>query len=188
MPSRRLLTAIAAASFALVGAIPGSVLAADSSSVHGTVTQDGAPVAGIQVQVLVTGDDMVWTATTDATGAWAVNVPVTVGQTLNVSATGPTVQSSPDAKGCVDDVAMTGRAKVTVDALPPAAIAVSLDTKVSSSVCPATATPHVGPTLPPTDAGGAGGSANGWSIALLVVSMAAIAMLAVGPVARRSGR
>lgn len=187
MPSRRLAAALAVAVLALVGLVPVAALAADTPDVSGTVTLDGAPASGVKVSVLVAGSDMAFTAVTDAAGAWAVTTGVAAGATVTVNATGPTVQSAPDAQGCVTFSTRVGKAEVKVDALPLAPIAVALDSTVSSKVCSATATPHPVTTPPATDAPArpAGGGSGGL---LVVLGLAAVAWLAVGPMARRRAR
>jgi len=194
MPTRRILVAIAALACASLAILPTAALAADGPDVSGTVTFDGAPFAGASVQVLVEGSDMVWTATTDANGAWAVTAGVAVGQTLTVSATSPIAQSSPDERGCVTYTAHSGRAQVAVQAVPVASVAVALDSPITSIVCGATATPHpqsstlAQPTPPATDASRPSRTGGGIGAVLLVAGLAAVAMLAVGPAARRVGR
>lgn len=189
MPSRRLASAFAAAALALMGLLPAAVLGADTPDVTGTVTADGAPAAGVKVSVLVAGSDMVFSAVTDASGAWAVTAGVAAGATVTVNATGPTDQSSPDPQGCVTFTTRVGKAEVKVDALPLAPISIALDSTVTSRVCSATATPHPATphpvtTPPATDAAAAptGGGSGGL---LLILGLAAVIGLAVGPFARR---
>ena len=188
MSSRRLVAAIAAGLFALVGLLPASALAADGPDVSGTVTKDGAPVAGASVLVALTGSDMVFTATTDTNGAWGVQAGVGVGNALTITATGPMFAASPDAQGCVKETTPTGRLELTVDALPLAPIALPLDSAVTSTVCSATATPHAAPTPPATDAGTGATPGSGTGPLLAVLALATIAWLAVGAVARRGAR
>lgn len=186
MPNRRLLAAVAAAAVALAAVLPGIVSAADGPDVTGTVTRGGAPVAGAVVRVLVDGSDMVFTATTDANGAWGVTAGVAAGQSLTVSATGATVSSSPDARGCSTQQTPTGRVTVKVDALPLAPIAVALDSVLSSTVCTATATPRQVATLPATDTTGTPSSRDGGTGWLLAVTLlGAVTWLATAPLARR---
>ena len=186
---RRLL-APAVAALALVSLLAGPASAADAPDVTGTVTEHGAPVAGASVQVLIAGSDMVFTATTDSSGAWAVTAGVAPGQTLTVSASGATTQSR-DSQGCTVFSTPTGHVEVAVEALPLAPVAVVLDTVVTSRVCDATPTPRRVPTLPATDmantAGPTPGAESGWL--LVVLGLAAVAFAAVAPARRgRAGR
>ncbi len=87
MSSRRLVVAAVAGVLALVGMLPASVLALDGPDVSGTVTLGGAPVEGASVQVAVAGSDMVFTATTDAKGAWGVGAGIAAGSVLTITAT-----------------------------------------------------------------------------------------------------
>ncbi len=186
MPTYRRIATIAAAAVALVGLLPGSGLAA-GPTVSGTVTRDGAPVPGAGVNVLVVGNDMVWHGTTDADGAFSIAADIAVGQKVQVTATSPVVQSSPDKNGCVTFEAASGSAEVTVDAVPIAPLALSLDHPVNSTVCSATATPRALPTPPATDAG-TPREANGPGMPALVLVLGVLALLAVGPLARRPAR
>jgi hypothetical protein len=190
MPTHRRLATIAAvalALLALLGLQPASGLAADGATVSGTVTRDGVPIAGADVGVLVAGNDMVWHATTDANGAWAVAADIAVGEALQINAMSPVARSSPDENGCVSVSAASGQANVTVDAVPLAPLALSLDHAIISQVCAATASPGVLPTPPATDAN-APGSTGGSGTPVLAMLLAVLALLAVGPLARRPGR
>ncbi len=193
MPTRRFV-AIAGVALALLGLVPGSAFAAGGTTVSGTVTRDGAPASGVDVGVLVIGNDMVWHTTTDAKGAWAVVADIAVGQHLQITAVSPTTQSPPDENGCVSYTAASGSASVTVDAVPLAPLTLALDHPINSRVCSATATPAVRrtapvaqPTPPATDAG-TPGSGGGPGMVLITVALAALALLAVGPLARRPRR
>jgi len=183
MPTRRTVVALAAALLALAGLVPAAALAADAPDVTGTVTLDGAPVAGAAVQVVV--EDMVFPATTAADGTWAVTAGIATGQTLTVSAVSPSAASSPDEHGCVTYTAHAGRVQVAVDALPLAPIAVPLDTPVTSTVCSATASPRHGPTPPPTDASAPSSPGAGLGMPLVVVGLLAAAVAVAGPGSRR---
>lgn len=186
MPAHRRIVTMAAAAIALMGLLPGSALAA-GPTVSGTVTRDGAPVAGAGVNVLVLGTDMVWHGTTDANGAFSIAADVAVGQKVQVTATSPAVQSSPDKDGCVTFEAASGSAEVTVDAVPIEPLAIALDHPVNSTVCSATATPRALPTPPATDAG-TPGAADGPGVPTLALVLGALALLAVGALARRPAR
>ena len=57
----------------------------------GRVRPDGVPAAGVEVVVVVAGTDLVRATTTDAAGAFSVEVEAAVGDTIDIRATGPTV-------------------------------------------------------------------------------------------------
>ncbi len=174
------LRLIAVAALALVLVLPGSVLAA-TVDVGGTVTgADGQPAAGVEVLVLVQGTDTIVPATTDANGAWGVQLDVEPGAVLEISATGPTVRSEPDAEGCVTTTTPTARVTVTVTAEPLGAIDLPLDGAITGRVCSATSTPDPGVTPPSTDTiGGPGSGAVGPAIALLLGGLALTCGLAL---------
>ncbi len=109
-----------------------------------------------------------------------------MGQKLQITATSPVSQSSPDKDGCVNYEAAAGSAEVTVDAVPLAPLVISLDRPVNSRVCGATATPKARPTPPATDAPPPG-SAGGPGVPALAVVLGILALVAVGPLARRRG-
>lgn len=188
MLARRPFAAIAVAVLVLVGLVPAIALAADAPDVTGTVTLDGKPVEGAAVSVSMAGADMVWSAITDAGGAFGVTTGVTSGQSLTIGAITPSTQSSPDENGCVTFAAMSGRLSVVVDALPVPPVEVVLDQPVDSTVCSATASPRVGPTPPPTDASSSTRTGGGTTLLLGAVGLAAVAVLALGPVRRPSRR
>ena len=108
--SRLRLVAIAA--FALVLALPASVLAA-TVDVTGTVTApDGVSVAGVEIAVLVQGTDQIIATTTDEAGAWALQVEAEPGAVLDVRARrAPRRRSEPDEDGCVTLTTPIGRAR-----------------------------------------------------------------------------
>jgi hypothetical protein len=131
----------------------GLTSAAELVDVAGTVrTVDGAAVAGVEVLVSVAGSDMVAPATTDESGAYAVQVEATAGDTLEIRATGATVRSGPDAAGCTQSRTPTGRTSVVLETLPPGPADVVLDGLIESETCAATGKPTPGPTPPSTDA------------------------------------
>jgi hypothetical protein len=142
------LLAIAAAALL---ALPAAASAAGTIDLTGTVTRDGAPVAGASVTALLDGTDMIVAATTDGAGAFVLQLEGDIGGVVQVRATGPTVTLPPDEQGCVRSETPTGRATVTIDALPVPLVAVPLDTLLVSSVCSATARPDPAATLPATD-------------------------------------
>jgi len=188
MPTRRLLVAIAAAALALVGLLPASALAADGPDVTGTVvTAGGTPLAGATIYVTIAGNDMVWSTTSDASGAWAVTTGVQVGQTLNVNAMLSVVGTPDPSTGCVGGIGLVGSAELTVDALPVAPIVITVAPGPSGEVCGATATPRVGPTPPPTDTGTHAAAGYDADLALLGIGVAAVVLIAVRP-ARRPAR
>jgi hypothetical protein len=188
MSSRRLVVATVAGLLALVGMLPASVLALDGPDVRGTVTLNEAPVEGASVQVAVAGSDMVFTATTDALGVWGVQTGIAAGSVLTITAQGPMVSTTPDAKGCVTQTTPTGRVELTVEALPLAPVAVPLGDTVSNTVCSATATPRLVPTPPATDTPAGTTPGGGVGPLLAILGLGAISWLAVGAAARRRGR
>lgn len=145
------LLALAAAA---VLALPATASAASAIDLVGTVTRDGAPVAGVSVTALLDGSDMIASATTDETGAFALQLEGEIGGVVQVRATGPTVDLPPDEQGCVRSETLTGGATVTIEALPVPPVAISLDTVLESTVCAATASPEPAVTLPATDTKG----------------------------------
>jgi len=188
MPTRRLLVAIAAAALALAVLLPATALAADGPDVTGSVVAaDGTPMAGVSVSVTIEGNDMVWSATSDADGIWGVTAGVQAGQTLHISAL-RVDYGSPDPAGCLPTIGYTGSTDVTVDALPLAPIVISVAPGPSGAICGATATPRVGPTPPSTDAVPPAQAGRGTDLVLLGFGLAALLLLAVGPVRRPSRR
>ena len=191
--SRLRLVAIAA--FALVLALPASVLAA-TVDVTGTVTApDGVSVAGVEVSVLEPGTDQIIATTTDETGAWALQVEAEPGAVLTFDAKGAQTRSEPDEDGCVTLTTPTGRVEVTVTELPLAPIEVPLDGAITGEVCSATATPDAtakpdkvtkpDTTPPSTDALGVAGPGATGSGMLVVVGLLALASGASLVLARR---
>jgi hypothetical protein len=162
-------------------AMPGVALAADPVTVSGTVVRDGAPVTGVSVTVTVVGSDVIAAAVTDENGAFAVDVEAAVGDVVQVSATGQTFTSPPDANGCVRTETPTGRASLALEQLPPAPIEVALDQLVTSEACGATHTPLLTP--PATDAGAGtrptSGAGGGLLLVLGVLAFAGAGSLAV---------
>jgi hypothetical protein len=176
MRRARLATVTAIALLAALLAVPGGVLAA-GVTVTGTVVRDGAPVTGVDVVVSVTGTDTVVSATTDENGAFSVDLEAGVGDQVQAYATGQTFSSEPDERGCVQTETLVGRAAATIDALPPAPLAVALDQVLTTETCTATATPRVTP--PATDVA-RGERPGGTSGGGLLVVLAAIALAAAG--------
>jgi hypothetical protein len=168
--------------------VPAIALAADAPDVTGTVTLGGKAVEGATVSASIAGSDMVWSAITDAAGAFSLTSGVTAGQTLTIRAITPSTQSSPDENGCVAFSATSGMLTVAVDALPVAPVEVVLDQPIVSSVCAATASPRVGPTPPPTDAGTSTRTGGGATLLLVAVGLAAVTAIALGPFRRPSRR
>ena len=172
------LRLIAAMAVALVLVLPATALAA-TYDVGGTVTdKGGAPVAGAEVTVLVQGTDQILATTSDATGAWALQLDLEPGAVLEVNGTGPSTSTEPDADGCITTTTVSGKAEATIPAegtLDP--VALMLDQELSGTVCSTAGTPDepAGPdtTPPATDtiasATGPGGNAS----LLLVVGLAA---------------
>jgi hypothetical protein len=170
------LRLIAAMALALVLVVPATALAA-GYDVSGTVTDaGGAPVAGIEVTIIVEGDQIL-ADTSDENGAWTIPVDVEPGTILTADAIGPLVSGEPDADGCVTSTAQTGTLEITMPAegaVDP--VVIVLDIPRSGKVCSATATPErtdsaekpaspakPGTTPPATDtiARGAGVAGNG---------------------------
>ena len=186
------LLAIAAAALL---ALPAAASAASAIDLTGTVTRDGAPVAGAAVTALLDGTDMIVAATTDETGAFALQLEGDIGGVVQVRATGPTITRPPDEEGCVRSETPTGKVTVTIEALPVPPVAVSLDTVLESSVCSATASPEPAATrpaatLPPTDATrpGAGGRDAAPGSMLGVLGLLGLVAVLAGLPARRRGR
>jgi hypothetical protein len=154
-------------------AVAPAAVAADPVTLAGTVVRDGAPVTGVSVSITVAETDMVTAAVTDDGGAFAVTVPLAVGDHVRIVAVGRTNQSGPDAKGCVTSETPTGSLTEVVDALPPGTVTVPMDDEITSTVCRATATPrstsHPRITPPATDRPGAGRPAGTSGSLLLVV-------------------
>ena len=151
--------AIVAACLAAAFWLPATATAADPVVVAGVVSDpDGVPAAGVEVVVVVAGTDLVRATTTDAAGAFSVEVEAAVGDTIDIRATGPTVSGEPDEAGCVTSRTPIGGAGVTIESLPLDPVAVELDQAIESQVCSATATPdrpssthRSNPTPPATD-------------------------------------
>lgn len=187
------LRLVASLAIALVLLLPATALAA-TYDVSGTVTDTGgAPVAGVEVTILVQGTDIVLAATSDANGAWGLQVDADPGAVLEVNATGPTSRSDPDDKGCVTSTTMSGQVTAELPAEgQPDAVALVLDRELTGKVCAVTAKPDktdspVEPqiTPPSTDTAGTGaGSADNRSL-LLVGSLLGIMGLALSTAATR---
>jgi hypothetical protein len=183
MPRSRSLLPALCVLFGLL-TLPAVALAADPVRVPGAVTgADGSPVAGVEVLVMVRGSDTAQSTTTDDAGSFELAVAAGVGDTLEIRATGATVRTGPDQDGCTTSTTPTGRATVTIEALPLDPVAVVMDAAIVDRVCPATATPaqptrrpHARPTPPPTDAvGGPVVEDGGW-----VAIVAGLACLSAG--------
>ena len=172
-------------------ALPATVLAVSAIDLSGTVTRDAAPVEGVSVTAWLVGDDIIVTATTDANGAFAVQLEGDAGGVIQVRATGQTVTFEPDDQGCVRSETPTGRAEVTIEALPVPPVAISLDTLVVSNVCGTAATPRPTVTLPPTDVNQPGSGTRGVSTLALIGLIGLIGLFlviaAIGLPARRRG-
>lgn len=163
-------------------ALPGTALGLSTVTVTGTVTQEGAPVAGVEVTLLVTGSDQIMSGTTDASGAFAIEVEADVDAELQLRATGPTTVSDPDEEGCVHHDTRVGRLTMALDSLEPAPVEIVLDETVADVVCTVVGSPDPGVTLPPTDAiGVADGRTTGTGVAL-GLSLAVLALLIGGTV------
>jgi len=179
------LRLIAIAALALAFALPGTVLAA-TVDVAGTATlPGGGPAAGVEILVLVQGTDQIVPTKTDANGAWALQVDADAGSVLEISATGATTRSKPDAKGCVTLTTPTARVTVTIETLPLAAIDFPLDGAITSTECTAIATPHPVNTPPSTDSIAGGGSSPGSGTALVILALAGCSSLVLAAARRR---
>ncbi|MCJ7709286.1 MAG: hypothetical protein MUQ32_00490, partial [Chloroflexi bacterium] len=111
-----------------------------------------------------------------------------IGGVVQLRATGPTIALPPDEQGCVTSETPTGRATVTVEALPVPPVAISLDSVLTSKVCAATASPEPAVTLPATDTtrpGQGGRNTAPGSILAVLGLLGLVATLAVLPVRRR---
>ena len=170
-------------------ALPATVLAAGAIDLSGTVTRDAAPAEGVSVTAWLVGDDIIVAATTDANGAFAVQLEGDAGGVIQVRAKGPTVTFEPDDQGCVRSETPTGRAEVVIEALPVAPVAISLDTLLVSNVCGTAATPRPAPTLPATDATQPGNDVRGVSVDELVglIGLLFLVVAVAGLPARRRG-
>jgi hypothetical protein len=160
---------VLAALVALVG-LASPVAAAELVDVTGTVRNaDGSPAAGVEVLVGVAGSDVVQPLTTDAAGAFATQVEASVGDTIDLRATGATVRTAPDTEGCTRSTTRTARASLLIEALQLPPVVLTLDTLIESETCAATGKPGPNPTPPPTDsrAGGISGPAGGSPVFLL---------------------
>ncbi|MDP2350188.1 MAG: hypothetical protein Q8M74_03420, partial [Chloroflexota bacterium] len=126
---------------------------------------------------------------TDANGAFAVQLEGDAGGVIQVRATGPTVTFGPDDQGCVRSETPTGRADITIEALPVPPVAISLDTLLVSNVCGTAATPRPARTLPPTDATQPGNDARGVSTGAAVglIGLLFLVVAVTGLPARRRG-
>lgn len=174
---------------ALLLASPTGVLAADTVTVTGTVVRDGQPVTGVAVTIGVSGSDLIGSAVTDESGAFAIDVELAVGAELRVTAMGQTSRSDPDARGCVHSETPTGSITVTVDTLPPPAVVVPMDGLITSTICSATAAPRVTPRVtPPATDGLAGSPVRGGPDGGLVLVLGALAVTSAGSVALASRR
>jgi hypothetical protein len=159
---------IVAACLAAACWLPATATAADRVVVAGVVTgPGGVPAANVEVVAVVAGTDLVRAATTDAAGAFSVEVEAAVGDTIDIRATGPTVSGEPDEAGCVTSRTLIGGAGITIESLPLDTIAIELDQAIESRVCSATATPdrphgthRPDPTPPATDAAAEGSGAT----------------------------
>lgn len=185
--SRPRLLALAAAALL---ALPSAASAASGIDLAGTVTRDGTPVENVAVTAWLDGGDMILSATTDADGAFSVQLEGEVGGVVQIRATGPTVTFPPDARGCVRFETPTGRSTVTLEVLPVPPVAVLLDSVRVSNVCGATATPRPAITPPATDAARPGAGPRGTSTGALVGLvglMGLVVALAGLPARRRRG-
>ncbi len=182
--TRRTLLALVAGLAALL-AVPAGALGADSATVTGSVVRDGQPAAGASVVVSVTGTDIVVATAADEAGAFSVDLEAGVGDELTVVATGQTVRTGPDAKGCVRSETPTGRVTTTIEAPAPSPIEVAMDQVITSTVCSATATPRPTPrvTPPATDASGTlpGATGAGLLLVLGILALTAAGTLALAP-------
>ena len=170
------LRLIVAMAIALVLVLPATALAA-AYDVGGTVTdKGGAPVAGAEVTILVQGTDQILSTTSDANGAWALQLDVEPGAVLEVNGTGPTTSTEPDADGCITTTTVSGQLEVTVPAegqVDP--VALPLDRDISGTVCSTSGTPDNDPGLtpPPTDTVAAGTNVAGNGPLLLLAGLGA---------------
>ena len=150
---------------------------------------DGVPAAGVEVVVVVAGTDLVRATTTDAAGAFSVEVEAAVGDMIDIRATGPTVSGEPDEAGCVTSRTPIGGCRCHDRVAAARPVAVELDHAIESRVCSATAAPdrprrthRPDPTPPATDraADGDGATPAGrpfLAVAGLAFVLAGIAMV-----------
>ena len=148
--ARSAALALALAAPLALAAVPGLASAAGLVDVAGIVHHaDATPAAGVEVLVGVAGTDLVQPATTDADGAFAVQLEAAPGDTIELRATGPTTRSEPDEEGCVHATTLTGRASFVLGEGTPEPVAVVLDTLLESTVCTTTAAPEPTPRVTP---------------------------------------
>ncbi len=199
---RTVRLAIVAACLAAAFGLPATSLAADPVAVAGVVTESGVPAPGVEVVVMVAGTDLVRATTTDPAGAFSVDVEATVGDTIDIRATGPTVSGEPDEAGCVTSRTPIGDAGVAIESLPLGPVAVELDQAIESQVCSATATPEPpdrpdrthrpNPTPPATDGAADGTGATPAGRPFLVVAGLAFVLAGIAMVvawrSRSAGR
>jgi hypothetical protein len=194
------LRLIAIGALALVLALPASAMAA-TVDVTGTVTAaDGiTPAAGVEIAILVEGSDEIHAATSDESGAWAVQLDLVAGDVLEVNATGESSRTEPDDEGCVGVITPTARVEVTVGETALEPIAIVLDGEISSEICAATATPEAevtpraegtprsepGVTPPSTDAGPGAARTTGSGTLVIVGLLALGSMLVLLTATRR---
>jgi hypothetical protein len=207
------LRLVAATAVALVLLLPASALAA-TTGVSGTVADKaGSLVAGAEITVLVEGTDMILSTTSDANGAWSLELDVDPGAVLDINTTGPSVTGEPDADGCVTTTTGSGQATVTLpDEGAPDAVRLVLDTELTGTVCPATPKPEKTPranktpsaphtaaparqqpaqeglTPPSTDTIAASGDGRPAGTALLLGILAAVSGLTLLATTRRARR
>lgn len=168
------LRLIAALAFALLLALPATALAA-TWDVAGTVTDtDGNPVAGVEIAILVQGTDTVLSATSDANGAWGVQLDADPGATLEVNGTAPTTREQDG--DCVISTTLSGQAKVVLPAEgTPDAVALVLDNPLTGKVCSETGKPDTSNVTPPPTDTIASSAATGNGALLLAGILAVIA-------------
>jgi hypothetical protein len=184
------LRLIVATAIALVLVLPATAFAA-TYAVTGTVTdKGGSPVAGAEVTILVQGTDQILSTTSDASGAWAIELDVEPGAVLEVNGTGPGTSTEPDADGCITTTTGSGQLEVNVPAegaVDP--VALSLDNEISGTVCSATGTPDdPGLTPPATDTIVQAGVASDNGSLLLVAGLVAFIAATIALTATRRPR
>ncbi|MHB8893116.1 MAG: hypothetical protein ACYC65_13865, partial [Candidatus Limnocylindrales bacterium] len=118
---------------------------------------------------------------------FAVLVEGDIGVVVLIRATGHTITSAPDDQGCVRSETPTGRASVTIEAIPVPPVAISLDTVLVSNVCSATATPGPAITPPATDVATPGNGPRDASIVSLL-GLLCLVVLAIGVAAMSARR
>ena len=140
-----MIRSVAALAFVAALLAPAAALAADPAVVSGTVTRAGTPVVGVNVVIMVTGQDMPVRATTDDTGTFRAELEAVVGDEVTMSVTLPT-ETTELGDGCHRDDAVGGQAAITLETLNPEPVSLQVAAQVGVIVCAETARPVTPPS------------------------------------------